>query len=137
MFNIKENKVVYQYDAEGVLLKAIVLDATDRAENGDWIYPTRTTPVVPPLSKKGYELVWKNGAWQYRVYTPKPLKTDDEKKARALAELDSRYTSDKQELSAQYLDAAMAEDTDTMTAIKDELAALNAKYDADYAELNK
>lgn len=35
MFNIKENKVVYQYDAEGVLLKAIVLDATDRAENGD------------------------------------------------------------------------------------------------------
>lgn len=30
MFDIKENKVVYQYDAEGVLLKAIVLDATDR-----------------------------------------------------------------------------------------------------------
>ena len=77
MFDIKENKVVYQYDAEGVLLKAIVLDATDRAENGDWIYPTRTTPVVPPLSKKGYELIWKNGAWQYRVYTPKPLKTDE------------------------------------------------------------
>lgn len=35
MFNIKENKVVYQYDADGVLLKAIVLDATDRADNGD------------------------------------------------------------------------------------------------------
>lgn len=34
MFDIKENKVVYQYDAEGVLLKAIVLDTTDRAENG-------------------------------------------------------------------------------------------------------
>ena len=31
----------------------------------------------------------------------------------------------------------MAGDTDTMTAIKDELAALNAKYDADYAELSK
>lgn len=59
------------------------------------------------------------------------------KKARALAELDSHYTSDKQELSTQYLDAAMAGDTDTMTAIKDELAALNEKYDADYAELNK
>lgn len=66
-----------------------------------------------------------------------PKMTDDEKKARALAELDSRYTSDKNELSAQYLDAAMAEDTDTMTAIKDELAALNAKYDEDYKELNK
>lgn len=66
-----------------------------------------------------------------------PELTDDEKKARALAELDSHYTSDKQELSTQYLDAAMAGDTDTMTAIKDELAALNAKYDADYAALNE
>lgn len=68
---------------------------------------------------------------------PAPKMTDDEKKARALAELDSHYTSDKQELSTQYLDAAMSGDTDTMTAIKQELAALNAKYDADYAELNK
>lgn len=68
---------------------------------------------------------------------PEKEPTADEKKAAALAELDSRYTSDKNELSAQYLDAAMAEDTDTMTAIKDELAALNEKYDADYAELNK
>lgn len=66
-----------------------------------------------------------------------PELTDDEKKARALAELDSHYTSDKQELSTQYLDAAMSEDADTMDAIKAELAALNEKYDADYAELSK
>lgn len=66
-----------------------------------------------------------------------PELTDAEKKARALAEFDSHYTSDKQELSAQYLDAAMSVDTDTMTAIKSELAALNAKYDADYAALDK
>ena len=33
--------------------------------------------------------------------------------------------------------AAMSGDTDTMTAIKDELAALNEKYDADYAALDK
>lgn len=71
------------------------------------------------------------------VDAPAVVVSDDEKKAAALAELDSRYTSDKQELSAQYLDAAMSEDNDTMTAIKDELAALNEKYDADYAELNK
>ncbi|MGE9900483.1 hypothetical protein [Mitsuokella multacida] len=58
-------------------------------------------------------------------------------KARALAELDTQYQADKSELSTQYLDAAMAGDTDTMTAIKDELAALNAKYDADYAALDK
>lgn len=66
-----------------------------------------------------------------------PELTDDEKKARALAELDTQYQADKSELSTQYLDAAMAGDTDTMTAIKDELAALNAKYDADYAALSE
>lgn len=66
-----------------------------------------------------------------------PELTDDEKKARALAELDNQYKADKSELSTQYLDAAMAGDTDTMTAIKDELAALNAKYDADYAALSE
>ena len=68
---------------------------------------------------------------------PEKEPTADEKKAAALAELDSRYTSDKQELSAQYLDAAMSEDADIMDAIKDELAALNEKYDADYAALDK
>lgn len=66
-----------------------------------------------------------------------PELTDDEKKARALAELDTQYQADKSELSAQYLDAAMSGDTDTMDAIKSELAALNKKYDADYAALNK
>ena len=66
-----------------------------------------------------------------------PELTDDEKKVRALAELDTQYQADKNELSTQYLDAAMSGDTDTMTAIKDELAALNAKYDADYAALDK
>lgn len=71
------------------------------------------------------------------IDAPAVVVSDDEKKAAALAELDSHYTSDKNELSAQYLDAAMAEDTDTMNAIKDELAALNEKYDADYAALDK
>lgn len=66
-----------------------------------------------------------------------PELTDDEKKTSALADLDTQYQADKNELSAQYLDAAMSGDTDTMTAIKDELAALNAKYDADYAALNE
>lgn len=68
---------------------------------------------------------------------PEPEPTAEEKKAAALAELDTQYAADKQELSSQYLDAAMSGDTDTMTAIKSELAALNEKYDADYAELNK
>lgn len=69
------------------------------------------------------------------IVIPEP--TAEEKKARALADLDTQYQADKSELSTQYLDAAMAGDTDTMDAIKDELAALNAKYDADYAALNE
>lgn len=66
-----------------------------------------------------------------------PELTADEKKAAALNELDTQYAADKAGLSSQYLDAAMSGDNDTMTAIKQELAALNEKYDADYAELSK
>jgi hypothetical protein len=69
------------------------------------------------------------------IVIPEP--TADEKKAAALAELDAKYKSDKEELASQYLDAAMSGDSDTMNAIKEEAAALNAKYDSDYASLNK
>lgn len=69
------------------------------------------------------------------VVIPEP--TAEEKKAAALKELDTQYAADKNELSTQYLDAAMSGDSDTMNAIKTEVAALNAKYDSDYASLNK
>lgn len=77
------------------------------------------------------------GEVKMRVFEVDEAEEAAREKARALAELDTQYQADKNELSTQYLDAAMAGDTDTMTAIKSELAALNAKYDADYAELNK
>lgn len=77
------------------------------------------------------------GEVKERVFEVDEAEEAARKKARALSELDTQYAADKQELSSQYLDAAMAGDTDTMDSIKDELAALNEKYDADYAELNK
>ena len=77
------------------------------------------------------------GAYPEGAVFTAPEMSDDEKKAHALAELDTQYQADKSELSTQYLDAAMTGDTDTMTAIKDELAALNEKYDSYYAALNK
>ena len=77
------------------------------------------------------------GAYPDGAVFTAPEMSDEEKKAAALKELNTQYAADKQELSAQYLDAAMSGDTDTMDAIKQELAALNEKYDADYAELNK
>lgn len=78
-----------------------------------------------------------SGEVKERVFEVDEAEEAAREKARALNELDTQYAADKQELSSQYLDAAMSGDNDTMTAIKQELAALNAKYDADYAELNK
>lgn len=72
-----------------------------------------------------------------RVFEVDEAEEAAREKARALAELDTQYQADKSELSTQYLDAAMSGDSDTMDAIKQELAALNEKYDADYAALNK
>lgn len=77
------------------------------------------------------------GEVKKRVFEVDEAEEAAREKARALAELDTQYKADKSELSTQYLDAAMAGDTDTMTAIKDELAALNKKYDADYTALDK
>lgn len=77
------------------------------------------------------------GEVKERVFEVDEAEEAAREKTRALAELDTQYQADKSELSTQYLDAAMSGDTDTMTAIKDELAALNAKYDADYAALNE
>lgn len=62
--------------------------------------------------------------------------TDEEKKAAALSALDAHYQADKEELASQYLDAAMSGDTDTLASIKEEVAELNSKYDADYTSLN-
>ena len=78
-----------------------------------------------------------SGEVKMRVFEVDEAEEAAREKARALAELDNRYKADKSELSTQYLDAAMSGDTDTMTAIKTELAALDAKYDADYAALDK
>lgn len=77
------------------------------------------------------------GEVKERVFEVDEAEEAAREKARALAELDTQYQADKSELSAQYLDAAMSGDMDTMTAIKSELAALNEKYDSDYAALNK
>ena len=77
------------------------------------------------------------GEVKERVFVVDEAEEAAREKVRALAELDTQYQADKSEVSTQYLDAAMSGGTDTMTAIKDELAALNAKYDSDYEELNK
>ena len=51
--------------------------------------------------------------------------------AEKVAALDNQYETDKKTLASYYLDAALAGDTDVQDALKAEMAALNAQYDAD------
>ena len=55
--------------------------------------------------------------------------------AEKVAALDNQYEIDKKTLASYYLDAALAGDTDVQDALKAEMAALNAQYDADIKAL--
>ena len=65
------------------------------------------------------------------VSAPAYVPTVEEK----LAALDSQYAADKKVLANYYLDAALAGDTDTQNALRDEMMALNEQYDADVKAL--
>ena len=56
-------------------------------------------------------------------------------KDKALAELDSRYNTDKAVLSEQYTMAMLTDDTELAEEIKAELVALNEDYDKAYEEI--
>lgn len=58
-----------------------------------------------------------------------------EKKEKALADLDNQYGKDKAEIIKYYNEAVFAEDTGTMAALKEEMTKLNEKYDADYKSI--
>lgn len=51
--------------------------------------------------------------------------------AEKVVALDNQYETDKKTLASYYLDAAIAGDTDTQNALRDEMTALNEQYDAD------
>lgn len=59
----------------------------------------------------------------------------EEEKQVAIAQLDSKYNTDKASLSEQYTSAMMADDTELADEIKAELIALNEWYDTDYAKI--
>ena len=52
-----------------------------------------------------------------------------------IAQLDSQYAADKEELARYYLEFSIAGNTAGMEAIKQELADLAGQYDADLATL--
>ena len=55
--------------------------------------------------------------------------------AEKVVALDNQYAADKKTLASYYLDAALAGDTDTQNALRDEMTALNEQYDADVKAL--
>lgn len=70
--------------------------------------------------------------WKALHPDPKPPEPTREEK---LAALDAQYDSDKDTLAKYYLDAVLSENEDLQTEIKEELAALNADYEAARKEI--
>lgn len=60
--------------------------------------------------------------------------SDEEKKDRALNELDTGYERAKNQILMAYVAAVMAEDTDTQTSLKAQLKELDADYDTQRKE---
>ena len=56
-------------------------------------------------------------------------------KEEQIAELDAQYQADKAQLMQYYFEFSIAEDTEGMETIKQELTDLAAQYDADLAEI--
>ena len=73
-----------------------------------------------------------NGNWYVKGYAPD---FSDKIKQNKIAELDSQYQADKAQLMQYYFEFNIAEDTEGMESIKQELADLAAQYDADLAEI--
>lgn len=94
------------------------------------------------------------GGWRTEIYMrenyPSWIQVDDDfqppvrkaekqapTKEEKLATLNAEYESSKQELANAYLDAVLHSDKAMATSIKEEIAALDEKYDSDYAKIEK
>lgn len=58
-------------------------------------------------------------------------------KGQKLADLDAQYASDKAELTREYGDAVMHDDTETANALKEEIVALDEWYDEEYRKIEE
>ena len=58
-------------------------------------------------------------------------------KDQKLADLDAQYANDKAELTREYGDAVMHDDTETANALKIEILALDEWYDEEYRKIEE
>lgn len=80
----------------------------------------------------GYVISYQEGVGVILTAPKEDTRTDAEK---AIAVLDAEYQTNKQTLALAYIDAVMSDDTDSQTALKADLVALNDDYDTQRAEL--
>lgn len=136
-----DTKTVYLYDADGHFAGEYIMTASDKDEDGNWIYPENSTEVPMELEYRPHYIpTWNGTAWVYEEdpnnpvpVEPEPYEpTPEEIKQQQLDALDTQYVSDKNELLLYYVDALINEDEVEQQATKDDLTALNEQFDADY-----
>ena len=105
---------------------------------------TITAEKKAELISKGYEEVpaaeWAeycNGKIRGKDGTPVAPPPYVPTKEEKLAALDSQYDSDKDQLAKYYLDAVLSGNEDLQAEIKEELATLNADYEAARKEIEE
>jgi hypothetical protein len=149
-----DTKTVYLYDSNGYYAGEYAMVASDKDENGEWIYPENSTETPMELEYKAHYIpTWDGTAWVYTEnpnnppYVPPPTpepheptpeeiaEQEEAEKQQKLADLDAQYTSDKNELLLYYVDALVNDDESEQQATKDDLTALNEQYDADYTAI--
>lgn len=83
-------KTVYAYDENYKYIGEKALDHTDVDPYGNFNIPGNCTEVEPPATKTGFDIIWTEGAWEYREIpepTPEPEPTLEELKERKLQEV--------------------------------------------------
>ena len=71
--------------------------------------------------------------WDALHPIPPYVPTKEEK----IAALDYQYTTDKEQLMKDYSDAILHDDAETAAIIKEDMAALDEKYDEDYRKIEE
>lgn len=82
----------------------------------------------------GYVVAYQEGVGVILKAPEEDTRTDAEK---AIAILDAEYQTSKESIALAYIDAVMSDDTDTQTALKEDLVALNTDYDTQRAALEE
>jgi len=138
-----KTKTVYLYDIQRYYAGTHILNERDDKTpvTKEWIIPANSTEVPMELAPKEHYLVqWNGEAWAYvedKNNPPKPEPeppkppTPEEK----IARLDADYTQQKNELCNQYTDTQIHGDTETASAITEEMTVLDAWYDEEYRKI--